>query len=106
MCASTWERFRNPPMLGRLGALEQYNHAIKSLYTYVNNCEFLEKHTGALGKLILRVKDYLWDGLKPMCADILEMEKEFNTPEQNEELLVRDIENLRGIMEKTLEFIK
>ena len=97
MCNNSWGSFRNPPMLGRQGALEQYDHAIKSLYTYVNNCEFLEKHSNALGKLILRVKEYLRDGLKPMCASILYLEKEFNTPEQNEEVLVQDIYNLATV---------
>ncbi len=97
MCNNSWGSFRNPPVLGKQGALEQYDHAIKSLYTYVNNCEFLEKHTEALGKLILRVREYLRDGLKPMCASILYLEKEFNTPEQSEEVLVQDIYNLATV---------
>lgn len=91
MCNTAWPGFRNPPIIGRKGALEQYDHALKTLYTYVNNDQFLEKHTEALRKLILRVKEYLRDGLKPLCASILFLEKEFNTPEQSDERLVQDI---------------
>ncbi len=97
MCRNSWGAFCHPPVLGRKGALEQYDHAIKSLYTYVNNCEFLEKHTEALGKLILRVKEYLRDGLKPLCASIQVLEKEFNTEEQDDEVLVQDIYNLSTV---------
>lgn len=94
MCANAWGSFKNPPIIGRKGALEQYDHAIKSLYTYVNNCQFLEKHTEALRKLILRVEEYLRDGLKPMCASILFLEKEFNSQDQSDSRLVQDIYNL------------
>ncbi len=97
MCNNSWPAFRNPPLLGKKGALEQYDHAIKSLYTYVNNCQFLEKHTAALEKLILRVKEYLRDGLKPMCASILFLEKEFNSPEISDAVLVQDIYSLSTV---------
>ena len=94
MCETSWGSFRNPPIMGRKGALEQYDHAIKTLYTYVNNCEFLEKHVEALEKLILRVKEYLRDGLKPMCASILFLEEEFNRKDQTDAMLVQDIYSL------------
>ena len=96
-CANAWPSFRNPPVLGRKGALEQYDQALKSLYTAVNNCEFLEKHTQALEKLVLRVKEYLRDGLKPVCASVLFLEEEFNTPEQDDALLVQDIYQLNTV---------
>ncbi len=99
MCNTSWPTFRNPPMIGRKGALEQYDHAIKTLYTYVNNDQFLEKHVDALNKLILRVKEYLRDGLKPMCASILFLEKEFNTVEQNDAVLVQDIYDLSTVQQ-------
>lgn len=99
MCNNAWGSFCHPPLVGRRGALEQYDHAIKSLYTYVNNSEFLEKHTEALSKLILRVKEYLRDGLKPLCASIEFLEKEFNTPEQDDKVLVQDIYNLDTVQQ-------
>ena len=102
MCNNSWGSFRNPPMLSRMGALEQYDHAIKSLYTYVNNCEFLEKHTNALGKLILRVKEYLRDGLKPMCASMEFLESEFQSQDQSDAMLVQDIYNL-GTVQKSID---
>ena len=85
MCANSWGSFRNPPIMGKKGALEQYDHAIKTLYTYVNNCEFLEKHVAALEKLILRVKEYLRDGLKPLCASILFLQGEFGKQDQSDQ---------------------
>lgn len=91
MCVNAWPGFRNPPILGRKSALEQYDHAIRTLYTYVNNCEFLEKHTEALEKLILRIKEYLRDGLKPMCASVLYLQTEFGTTDQTDSVLVQDI---------------
>ena len=97
MCNNAWPAFRNPPMIGRRGALEQYDHALKTLYTYVNNDQFLEKHVESLNKLILRVKEYLKDGLKPMCASILFLEKEFNTVEVNDAVLVQDIYDLSTV---------
>ena len=97
MCEQSWGSFRNPPIMGRKGALEQYDHAIKTLYTYVNNCEFLEKHVAALEKLILRVKEYLRDGLKPMCASILFLQEEFGKQDQSDAMLVQDIYNLSTV---------
>ena len=94
MCETSWGNFRNPPIEERKDALEQYDHAIKTLYTYVNNCEFLEKHVEALEKLILRVKEYLRDGLKPMCALILFLKVEFIRKKQSDEILVQDIYSL------------
>ncbi len=91
MCNNAWGPFRSPPLLGRRGALAQYDHAIKSLYTYVDNCQFLEKHLPALEKLILRVKEYLWDGLKPLCASIEFLNHELNTPVISDPLLEQDI---------------
>ena len=98
-CNTTWPTFRNPPMLGRTGALEQYVHAVTTLYTYVNNCEFLEKHIESLRKLILRVREYLRDGLKPMCASILFLEGEFNKQNQDDAVLVQDIYNLSTVQD-------
>ena len=97
MCANSWGSFRNPPIMGKKGALEQYDHAIKTLYTYVNNCEFLEKHVAALEKLILRVKEYLRDGLKPLCASILFLQGEFGKQDQSDAMLVQDIYNLSTV---------
>ena len=99
MCNTAWPAFRNPPIIGRKGALEQYDHAIKTLYTYVNNDQFLEKHVNALNRLILRIKEYLRDGLKPMCASILFLEKEFNTVEQSDAVLVQDIYDLSTVQQ-------
>ena len=99
MCNNSWGAFCHPPVLGRRGALEQYDHAIKTLYTYVCNCEFLEKHTEALRKLVLRVREYLRDGLKPLCDSIEFLEKEFNTPEQDDQVLVQDIYNLGTVQQ-------
>ncbi len=106
MCNNAWGSFCHPPIVGRRGALEQYDHAIKSLYNYVNNSEFLEKHTEALAKLILRVKEYLRDGLKPLCASIEFLEKEFNTPEQDDKVLVQDIYNLDTVQQSINEAFK
>ncbi len=97
MCANSWNGFRTPPLIGRKKALEAYDLAVKSLYTYVNNCQFLEKHTEALDKLILRVKEYLRDGLKPLCASIQFLEKEFNATETSDAVLVQDIYNLSTV---------
>ena len=97
MCNNSWGSFRNPPLMGKKGALEQYDHALKTLYTYVNNCQFLEKHTEALEKLVLRVKEYLRDGLKPLCASILFLEKEFNAQDQSDAMLVQDIYDLSTV---------
>ena len=102
MCNNSWGSFRNPPALGRKGALEQYDHAIKTLYTYVNNCQFLEKHVDALEKLVLRVKEYLRDGLKPMCAAILSLEEEFNSLDNSDKMLVQDIYDL-GTVQKSID---
>ena len=97
MCEQSWGSFRNPPIMGKKGALEQYDHAIKTLYTYVNNCEFLEKHVAALEKLILRVKEYLRDGLKPLCASVLFLQEEFGKQDQSDAMLVQDIYNLSTV---------
>ena len=97
MCEQSWGSFRNPPIMGKKGALEQYDHSIKTLYTYVNNCEFLEKHVAALEKLILRIKEYLRDGLKPLCASILFLQEEFGKQEQEDAMLVQDIYNLSTV---------
>ena len=97
MCEQSWGSFRNPPIIGRKGALEQYDHAIKTLYTYVNNCEFLEKHVAALERLILRVKEYLRDGLKPLCASIIFLQEEFAKQDQADAMLVQDIYNLSTV---------
>ena len=105
-CNATWPTFRNPPVLGRTGALEQYVHAVATLYTYVNNCEFLEKHVECLKKLILRVKEYLRDGLKPMCAAILSLEEEFNRKTQDDAVLVQDIYSLETVQDSIDEAFK
>ncbi len=97
MCNNAWPGFRNPPLLGKKGALEQYDHAIKSLYTYVNNCQFLEKYTAALEKLILRIKEYVRDGLKPLCSSIEFLEKEFNSQDNSDAVLVQDIYSLSTV---------
>ena len=99
MCNNSWVAFCHPPILGRRSTLEQYDHAIKTLYSYVCNCEFLEKHTEALRKLVLRVREYLRDGLKPLCASLEFLEKEFNTPEQDDQVLVQDIYNLGTVQQ-------
>ena len=96
-CAAAWPAFRNPPLIGKKGALEQYDQALKALYTSVNNDQFLEKHVASLKKLILRVKEYLNDGLKPMCDAILFLEKEFGTVEQEDAMLVQDIYDLSTV---------
>lgn len=98
-CTTFWPAFRNPPIIGKKNALEQYDHALKTLYTYVNNDQFLEKHVNALNRLILRVKEYLRDGLKPLCASILFLEKEFGTVEQVDEKLVQDIYDLSTVQQ-------
>ena len=90
-CNASWPAFRKPPILGKQKALEQYQHSLVSLYTYVNNSEFLEKHIASLEKLILRVREYLRDGLKPLCAFIQFLEKEFNTREQDDAAMEQDI---------------
>ncbi|MBR2661549.1 MAG: hypothetical protein IKE15_09130 [Clostridia bacterium] len=105
-CNASWPTFRNPPVLGRTGALEQYVHAVATLYTYVNNCEFLEKHVESLRKLILRVKEYLRDGLKPMCAAILSLEAEFNKQTQDDAVLVQDIYSLETVQDSIDEAFK
>ena len=102
MCNNSWGSFRNPPTLGRKGALEQYDHAIKTLYTYVNNCQFLEKHVNALERLVLRVKEYLRDGLKPMCAALVTLEEEFNSQDNSDTMLVQDIYDL-GTVQKSID---
>ena len=106
MANNAWPGFRNPPIMGRKGALEQYDHALKTLYTYVNNDQFLEKHVNALERLILRVKEYLRDGLKPLCASILALEKEFNTQEQDDAVLVQDIYDLSTVQSSIDEAFK
>jgi len=98
-CNASWPTFRKPPVLGKQKALEQYQHSLVSLYTYVNNSEFLEKHIVSLEKLILRVREYLRDGLKPLCASIQFLEKEFNSIEQDDAVLVQDIYNLSTVQQ-------
>ena len=105
-CNAMWPTFRNPPVLDRTGALEQYVHAVAALYTYVNNCEFLEKHVECLKKLILRVKEYLRDGLKPMCAAILSLEEEFKKPNLDDAVLVQDIYSLETVQDSIDEAFK
>lgn len=102
MCATAWPGFRNPPIIGRKNALEQYDYALKALYTYVNNDQFLEKHVEALRKLILRVREYLRDGLKPLCASVLFLEKEFNAQDTSDAILVQDIYDL-GTVQKSID---
>lgn len=99
ICATTWPAFRNPPLLGRKGALEQYKNALQTLYTYVTDCEFLENHVNALEKLILRVREYLRDGLKPLCASIQFLEKEFKKQQQDDTTLVQDIYGLDTVQQ-------
>ena len=106
MCEQSWGSFRNPPIMGKKGALEQYDHSIKTLYTYVNNCEFLEKHVAALEKLILRVKEYLRDGLKPLCASIIFLQEEFGKQDQSDAMLVQDIYNLSTVQNSIDEAFK
>ena len=98
-CNTAWPSFRNPPMMGRKGALEQYKHALQTLYTYVTDCEFLETHIESLEKLILRVKEYLRDGLKPLCASIEFLEREFKKQQQDDSTLVQDIYNLETVQQ-------
>ena len=96
-CAVSWPTFRKPPMVGRKKALEQYDYDLKTLYTNVINDEFLANHVESLKNLILRIKEYLKDGLKPMCRTILALEKEFNTAEEIDATLVQDIYDLSTV---------
>lgn len=99
-CKSSFGNFCHPPLLGRKTALETYDHALRSLYTAVWNSEFMECYVPALEKLILRVKEYLADGLKPMCATIEKLEEEFNTIESTDTALVQDIYQLDDVKGK------
>ena len=99
-CKNSFGNFCHPPLLGRKNALETYDHALRSLYTAVWNSEFMEHYVPALEKLILRVKEYLADGLKPMCATIEKLEEEFNTTESTDTALVQDIYQLEEVKDK------
>ncbi len=99
-CKSSFGNFCHPPLFGRKNALETYDHALRSLYTAVSDSEFLEQYVSALEKLILRVKEYLADGLKPMCATIEKLEEEFNTTESTDKALVQDIYQLSEVQDK------
>ena len=97
MCGNAWPAFRNPPILGRRGALEQYDHALKALYTYADNEQFLEKHLESLDRLIRRVKEYLKDGLEPLCDALLLSEKEFNAEDTGDDLMTLDLCSLSDV---------
>ncbi len=97
MCRDAWPALLNPPLLGKKGVLEKYFNALKKLYTDVNTCEFLEKHTAALEKLILRVREYLRDGLKPLCGSLLSLEKEFSSRDESDAMPVQDLCSLSSL---------
>lgn len=90
-CAGSWDCVLRPQILMQGDAMIQYIQDVNDLYTNVNKGQFLEKHCAALEMLILRVKEYLRDGLKPLCAALESLEKEFNTAETSDALLARDI---------------
>ncbi len=97
MCQNSWPNFQRPPILARKKALEEYDHAIRTLYTAVANREFLVYHVEALQKLILRIEEYLRDGLKPVCQCMLRLEKEFGQQDNTDAVLAADIYNLSAV---------
>lgn len=99
MCRNSWPGFRNPPLLSRRAALEQYDHAIRTLYTNVNNHQFLDKHVAALEKLLLRIREYLRDSLRPLCQTLLRLQKQFASQDKVDTMLVQDIYSLATVQD-------
>ena len=97
MCTETWPGFCHPPILGKMKALEAYDHAIKTLYDTIRRIHFLEYYSEALDNLIKRIKEYLADGLKPVCAIILSMEKEFDGIDTSDHVVAQDIYSLDAV---------
>ena len=96
-CEDNWPAFNNPPLFGRANAISAYLTSLKSFYTVVSNNEFMTYHIPALEKVILRIKEYLADSLKPLCAGMELLESTFDSAEHVDSALVDDIYKLTDV---------
>ena len=69
-CTASWPDFEHPPLLGRTRALETYLQNLNNYYSGLRKAVFMECYSRAAQKLLLRMREYLANGLKPMCADV------------------------------------
>lgn len=69
-CTASWPDFEHPPLLGRTRALETYLQNLNNYYAGLRKAVFMDAHARAAQKLLLRMREYLANGLKPMCNDV------------------------------------
>lgn len=85
-CDNLWPQFVHPPLLGKTGAQQSYVDSLKSLYKTACNGELIKHLVTALEKVILRIGEYLEDGLKPLCEALYELETTFSCEESPDPL--------------------
>ncbi len=90
-CTASWPDFEHPPLLGRTKALEAYLQSLNNYYSGVRKAVFMDAHARAAQKLLLRMREYLAQGLKPMCDDIEQLYDMFAEIPHDDEALGSDV---------------
>lgn len=90
-CTASWPDFEHPPLLGRTKALEAYLQNLNNYYAGLRKAVFMEAHARAAQKLLLRMREYLSQGLKPMCTDVERLYEMFNETPNDDPTLGSDV---------------
>ncbi|MBE5809855.1 MAG: hypothetical protein E7318_02850 [Clostridiales bacterium] len=102
-CTATWPDFEHPPLLGRTKAIEAYLQNLNNYYSGLRKTGFMEAHARAAQLLLMRVNEYLTQGLKPMCSDVERLYDMFNETPADDPTLgsdVLDVEILKPRIEQ------
>lgn len=90
-CTATWPDFEHPPLLSKTKAIEAYLQNLNNYYAGLRKAVFMDAYAGAVQKMMLRVKEYLAQGLKPMCSDVEKLYEMFHEVENEDSNLGSDV---------------
>ena len=104
-CTASWPDFEHPPLLRRTRALETYLQNLNNYFNGLRKAVFMEAHAKAARKLLLRMREYLAQSLKPLCEDLVELYKAFRRNDEDQAFPgadLADVERLKPRIEQLL----